>query len=242
LKLAVIVPVFNEGERLKAFLELLVPALFSLPPQLAGRYEAYAVVLVDDGSKLPVTPEAPKGYDGDRLGIYSLRHLVNLGQGAALQTGIAYARDLLGCDAFVTMDADGQHQPDDLPTLLAALDDADMVFGNRFAEGAPPMPRLRRLLLKAAVGFESLVTGVRLHDAHNGFRCFNRRTADLMHLRQNRMAHATEFKQIVAREKLRYREAPVHIRYTSESLRKGQKNIGSLVILKELVRAYLFGS
>ena len=103
------------------------------------------------------------------------------------------------------------------------------------------MPPLRRVVLKAALAFERLLTGVRLSDAHNGFRAFNRRCAEVVQLKQNRMAHATEFKQLVARNGLRYVERPVSIRYTEETLRKGQQNMDGLKVLKDLLTVYLFG-
>ena len=143
------------------------------------------------------------------------------------------------------MDSDGQHDPNDISSMINKLvdDHLDIVFGNRFlAMDHNEVPTTRKALLKAATWFERLITGVRLADAHNGFRCFNRRCADVVQLRQNRMAHATEFKQIVARHKLRYGEVPIHITYTQDSLRKGQSNVDGLVIVKDLLRVYLFNS
>ena len=237
MKVAVIIPTFNEGPRLDVFLQRLVEwgATNKTPWSLS-------VVVVDDGSLQPIRLNVPSASGID---FYLLRHRVNLGQGAALQTGICYARLHLDSDVFVTMDSDGQHDPNDISSMIDKLvdDHLDIVFGNRFlAMDHNEVPTTRKALLKAATWFERLITGVRLADAHNGFRCFNRRCADVVQLRQNRMAHATEFKQIVARHKLRYGEVPIHITYTQDSLRKGQSNVDGLVIVKDLLRVYLFNS
>lgn len=228
--IAILIPAYNEKLGMGATLDA-VEKVFG--DSFKGQELAF--VLVDDGSQPPLAfPE--------RARVYRLRHLINLGQGAAIQTALAYARDRLQAEYFVTMDSDGQHDPADLPALLAPVmaDEADIVFGNRFgAISAEGIPAARRTLLKAATAFERLLTGLRLNDAHNGYRAFNRKAAFALEIRQNRMAHATEIKQKVARHRLRYAEVPVRIRYTDETLAKGQRNLGSLVILKDLLNAYL---
>jgi glycosyltransferase involved in cell wall biosynthesis len=232
-KLVIIIATFNEGERLHETLRV-------LRAKFLDRYRgAKRVVLVDDCSTDPVRLDALPDI-GAPLAL--LRHPVNLGAGGAMQTAITYALADADASLFVTLDADGQHDPASIDALLEPLrnDTSDIVFGSRFIEGCETMPRGRRVLLRAATVFERWLTGLRLSDAHNGFRAFNRRTAATLQLRQNRMAHATEIKQTVARAKLRYSEVPVAVTYSAESLAKGQRNIGSLVILKDLVKSYLF--
>lgn len=240
MRLAIIIPVFNEGPALAAALDGLTSFVAGGSLDPLG-YERIDVVLVDDGSRTPVRVE-PR--PAPRLHLHLLRHLINLGQGAALQTGVTYACDTLRSDEFVTMDSDGQHRPQDLPTLLGELrrSGARIVFGDRFSSsGTQGIPASRRIILRAAAAFEVLLTGVKLNDAHNGFRAFDRSLAESLDLKQNRMAHATEFKQHLARTKATYSEAPVAIAYSQESLAKGQRNTGSLVILKDLLASYLFG-
>ena len=237
MKVAVVIPTYNEGSRLDVFLQRLVEWYATNKTSWS-----ISVVVVDDGSAKPIHLNVLNASDID---FYLLRHRVNLGQGAALQTGISYARLHLDSDVFVTMDSDGQHDPYDIPVMITKLvdDHLDIVFGNRFLTmDHGKVPTMRKALLTAAIWFERLITGVKVADAHNGFRCFNRRCADAVHLRQNRMAHATEFKQIVARHKLQYGEAPIHITYTQDSLRKGQSNVDGLVVVKDLLRVYLFNS
>jgi len=189
----------------------------------------YHLVVVDDGSSDTTVETA------ERAGAIVVRHPVNLGQGAALQTGIQYALRH-GADRVVTFDADGQHRTQDIAVLLAALDEADVDFalGSRFIGTSIDMPPSRRLLLKAATTFTRLTTGLDLTDTHNGLRAMTRRGASRIALRQNRMAHASELLEQIARSGLGYVEVPVTIEYSAYSLAKGQKLSDSISILVDL--------
>ena len=169
----------------------------------------YRVVVVDDGST------DSTGHVAARAGAEVLTHPINLGQGAALQTGIDYAL-LRGASHVVTFDADGQHRPEDIAGLLAALagHDADYALGSRFRGTAIDLPPLRRLMLRAATWFTRLTTGLDVTDAHNGLRAMTRAGAAHIRLRQNRMAHASEILHQIAASGLAYVEAPVTIQYS----------------------------
>jgi glycosyltransferase involved in cell wall biosynthesis len=189
----------------------------------------YQVVVVDDGSM-----------DGTRhvaaaAGAVVVTHPINLGQGAALQTGIEYALSQ-GPDAIVTFDADGQHRVSDIPRLLEALgpERADFALGSRFLGHTYNLPALRRAVLQAATLFTRVTTGLRLTDTHNGLRAMTRRGAATLRLRQNRMAHASEILAEIAKSGLRYVEVPVTIDYTAYSLAKGQRLGDSVKILLDL--------
>jgi glycosyltransferase involved in cell wall biosynthesis len=211
-----------------------------------GYSESYAVsiVVVDDGSLVPVNFDSLEyPLKSERCQIHLLRHPINLGQGAALQTALEYGLNFVGADFFATMDSDGQHSESDLFPMLSSLinSNCEIVFGNRFSKSfSIDMPLMRRLLLKAAVQFERILTGLDLNDSHNGFRVFTRQCASRIDLKLNRMAHATEFKQIIRRHKSPYLERFVTIRYTKETLAKGQKNSGAFLILRDLMKTYLF--
>jgi hypothetical protein len=140
------------------------------------------------------------------------------------------------------MDADGQHRVEDVITLAAAVEGgADVAFGNRFL-GDSNVPPARRWVLRAARLFEWAVTGLHLSDAHNGLRAFSRRALERVSIRQNRMVHATEIKQRVSQAgELVIVEVPVSVRYTRESLAKGQTSLGAVVIVRDLLLQYLFG-
>jgi polyprenyl-phospho-N-acetylgalactosaminyl synthase len=242
-KLAILLPTYNEGPRLYSFLEALGSFLSSpASDRKILPLEKY-LVIIDDGSTVPVDLSPWIQASGAFRSVHLLRHAINLGQGAALQTALQYARENLDCDFFCTIDADGQHDPGDMTAMIKTMTStgADIVFGNRFnREVYGGIPYFRRLLLKSAIYFEWFLTGLRLSDSHNGYRIFGRKCANLIHLRQARMAHATEFKQIVSKNKLSYAESPVRISYSREVIEKGQTNLNAMTILKDLFMVYIF--
>jgi glycosyltransferase involved in cell wall biosynthesis len=180
--------------------------------------EFAVVVCVDDASE-----------DGSasliaESGATLLRHPLNLGQGAALQTGLTYALGDPRVRYFVTFDADGQHRVDDAVRVRDRLrrGDVDVVFGSRFLDDRTEVAASRRLLLRSAARFMKARWGLRLTDAHNGLRGFNRALASALDIQHNGMAHASEIAATVAAMHLRYAETPVQIRYTERSRAKGQ--------------------
>jgi glycosyltransferase involved in cell wall biosynthesis len=217
----VIVPAFNESS-------VIGPSVRSLRSRFAH------VVVVDDGSVDATASSALAA------GAVVLRHAVNAGQGAALQTGIDYAL-ARGAAYVATFDADGQHQVEDLVTMLAALQGGsqDIVLGSRFLGHAEGLPLARRFVLKAAVWFTNLTTGLRLTDAHNGLRVMTDSAARRLHIRQDGMAHASELIEQVGRLGLRYAEVPVTITYSDYSKAKGQRLSNSFLILRDLFAGWL---
>lgn len=189
------------------------------------------VVCVDDGSTDGSAEEVR------RSGAVLVQHPINLGQGAALQTGIEFALRDPSVRYFVTFDADGQHLISDVERMLEILrrDDADIVFGSRFLGEAVDLTRAKRLVLRAAVRYTNATAGVRLSDAHNGLRAFNRPVAAALKLRMSGMAHASEIVTAVARGGFRYAEAPVTIVYSDYSRAKGQSLLNSVNILFDLI-------
>jgi glycosyltransferase involved in cell wall biosynthesis len=194
------------------------------------RHAGHRVVVVDDGSG------DGTGLIAAAAGAHVVTHPLNLGQGAALQTGIDYALSR-GAEILVTFDADGQHRVADIRRLVDALarERAEFALGSRFLGESHDLPRLRRWILRAATVFTRLTTGLRLTDSHNGLRALTRKGAAAIQLRQNRMAHASEILAEIARSRLRYVEVPVAIEYTAYSLAKGQRVSDSVLILLDLL-------
>ncbi len=214
----IIIPCYNEQAVLRETVSGLLP--------LNAR-----VVLVDDGSTIPVQTVVAG------LPVEVLRHPINLGQGAALQTGMDYALQK-GARAVIHFDADGQHQAGDIPRFLEALDQgADVVLGSRFmrSEDSNALPLRKRLLLQGARFVNLIFTGLWLSDAHNGFRALNQRAMKAIRLQENRMAHASEILGEIRKARLKVTEIPTRISYTEYSLRKGQKLSNSLNILLDLL-------
>jgi glycosyltransferase involved in cell wall biosynthesis len=212
----IIVPAFNEGTRLRDTLDSL--------KDCGG-----TIVVVDDGS-------ADQTYDvALSHGVWALRHVVNRGQGAALKTGIDFALNR-GAQILVTFDADGQHGVADLERIVQPVRDGafEVVLGSRFRGETIGLPFSRRLVLWAGVWFTRIVSGLRVTDTHNGFRAFSRRAAEQIRIRQDRMAHGSEILDEIQRCGLSYCEAPVTIRYTPETLQKGQSSWNALKIVAQL--------
>jgi glycosyltransferase involved in cell wall biosynthesis len=189
------------------------------------------IVCVDDGSSDESATEARAG------GAHVVRHSVNLGQGAALQTGLRYALQHPGARWIVTFDADGQHRVEDALRMVERLRDEplDIVIGSRFLDGRTKPGFLKRVVLRAAVVFQRVTSGVKLTDAHNGLRAMTRETAARIRITQNRMAHASELVDQLGSLELRYAEEPVHVIYTEYSRSKGQSLWNSVNILSELI-------
>lgn len=187
------------------------------------------VVVVDDGSHDETLDAAVAA------GAIGLRHTINLGQGAALQTGIDYALKA-GASHIVTFDADGQHRIEDVAPMLEALVAAgvEICLGSRFLGATVGMTKMRHMILKAAIIFTWLTAGLKLTDAHNGLRVMTKKAARLIRIRQNRMAHASEIIEEIARHKISYIEHPVTIVYTDYSRAKGQRVSNMINIVVEL--------
>ncbi len=190
------------------------------------------VVVVDDGSADETAQEALLA------GATVLRHAVNLGQGAALQTGIDYAL-AHGAEFLFTFDADGQHPADSL-TVLADIQEktgADVVLGSRALGTAEGIPKARRLLLRAALSFTWMHARLRVTDTHNGLRMFTREAALRIRISQARMAHASEILSQIRQFSMRFEEAPVTVHYTEYSLAKGQKMRDAVRVLTDILYA-----
>jgi polyprenyl-phospho-N-acetylgalactosaminyl synthase len=217
----IVVPAYNE----QSTIQQVVAALIRFSPN---------VIVIDDCSTDLTAIRA--GAAGARV----LHHPINLGQGASLQTGIEFALQSRASH-IVTFDADLQHRAEDIPSLLEALRraGADFALGSRFLGGATNIDLSRRMLLKAAVLFTRLTTGLRLTDVHNGMRAMTRRGARALRIRQNRMAHASEILQQIARSRLPYVEVPVTVEYTPYSKAKGQRLSNSVNIVLELLTGAL---
>ena len=164
-----------------------------------------------------------------------VRHPVNLGQGAAIQTGVEYARKQPGAAVFATFDADGQHRVKDVVAMIDRLsaDDVDIVVGTRFADRAAVSGcrGSSGCILRTAAGRARAAASCGLTDAHNGLRVFNRTVADGLNLTMNGMSHASEFIALIVENGWRVAEEPVEILYTDYSMSKGQPLLNGVNIV-----------
>jgi glycosyltransferase involved in cell wall biosynthesis len=214
----VVVPMYNEGSMIGQVIADLLPTF------------PY-VVCVDDGSSDDSVAHAR------RAGATVVEHPVNLGQGASLQTGFDFALRDPETTEVVTFDADGQHLVSDALAMVNRLydEDLDVVIGSRFLDDRTILSPMKKIVLRMAAFYTRLTTGMELTDAHNGLRVIGRDLLASIHLKQNRMAHASELVDQISARKVRWAEHPTHIVYTDYSRAKGQSLLNSVNILVELL-------
>lgn len=213
----VVIPLYNEAEVISDVVTGILP---SFPN----------VVCIDDGSR------DGSGTIAVAAGARLVSHPINLGQGAALQTGFEFA---LERDAryVVTFDADGQHRVIDAIAMVerARKEDLAIVFGSRFLDDRTKPGILKKIVLKTAVWVTNVTTRTKLTDAHNGLRVIREDALRQIKLRQDRMAHGTEIVVQLGKTKLPYAEQPVEVLYTDYSKAKGQSLLNSVNILVDLI-------
>jgi glycosyltransferase involved in cell wall biosynthesis len=213
----VVVAAFNEGERLGHTLQRLCSCCTH-------------VVVVDDGSSDDTSAVAL------RHPVWLLRHVVNCGQGAALQTGIDFALHQ-GAEILVTFDADGQHAPEEIACVVEPVRSrkAEVALGSRFLGQTFGMSWARWFVLKLGVLFTRVFSRIHVTDTHNGFRAFSRRAAQQIRITHNRMAHASEILDQIREFEMKYCEVPVTVHYTAATMAKGQSSWNSIKIVGQLL-------
>lgn len=188
--IAAVIPAYNESRFLPGVVERVRP-------------HVDRVFVVDDGS----------GDGTGRVNATVLRHDRNRGKGAALRTGIGAALRT-GCETIVTLDGDGQHDPAAVPSLLEALDGADLVIGSRSRSGS--MPPQRRLSNGFSAVLVSLVAGRPLADVHSGFRAYRAAKLRSLEIRSRRFEVEVELLLKAARSGWRIAHVPVPTLYGTE--------------------------
>lgn len=222
---AIIIPVYNES-----------PVIGGVLKDVLKKFPV--VVCVDDGSTDDSIQEINK------TEAILVKHPINMGQGAALQTGVEMAVGINKIDYFVTFDADGQHRISDVEKMLKVMKkdpNLDIILGSRFLGDAQGITKVKKALLKVAVAFSNWTSGTDLTDTHNGLRVFSRKFAEALDLTSSDMSHASEIVEFVSQGKFNYTEVPVSIRYTDYSKSKGQSminavNIGFDTLIKKVLK------
>jgi len=186
------------------------------------------VVCVDDGST------DGTGEIARRAGTHLVRHPVNLGQGAAIQTGVEYARRQPDAQIFATFDADGQHRVKDLAAMVDRLlvGDVDVVVGTRFGtQHVARPPLIKRIVLQTAARLSRRGRRLGLTDTNNGLRVFNKKVADRLDITMSGMSHANEFIMLIDENHWRVAEEPIEVLYTEYSRSKGQPLLNGVNII-----------
>jgi len=214
MKISCVIPAFNEAKNI-------VKVITDVRPYVAE------IIVVDDCSADNTAQLA------SAAGAIVLRHPINRGQGAALQTGNDYAL-AHGSDIIIHFDADDQFLASEIPEMAAPIisGQADIVFGSRFLEKKSQLPFLKKqLILPLARIFNRLFLGLKLSDPQNGFRALNRRAAQATKISNREMAHATEIQAKAQAAQLKIKEISVTVLYHEF----GQKFSGGLKIAKDLL-------
>ena len=186
------------------------------------------VVCVDDGST------DRTGELALLAGAHLVRHPINMGQGAAIQTGVEYARKQPGAKVFATFDADGQHRVKDVAAMIDRLGagDVDIVIGTRFRRSDGPRPPFwKGIVLRTAARLSRRGRRLGLTDTNNGLRVFNKTVADGLDITMSGMSHANEFVMLIAENNWRVVEEPVEVLYTEYSKSKGQPLLNGVNII-----------
>ncbi len=221
MNISIVIPAFNEEKNIGNVIDNL------------KEYGYKNIIVIDDGSK-DKTFEVASSRE-----VEVLRHFINRGQGAALQTGMSYAL-LNGADIIVHFDSDGQHRTEEIQRMILPIinNQVEATLGSRFLSGQK-LPFKRKLMLKAAIFTIWAFYGVKLSDAHNGFRAFSREAAKRVIITMDKMEHASEIVEEIHRKKIKYKEIPVNIIYTEESLKQGRKGQGNFDSMKIVTKMFL---
>lgn len=197
----VIVPAFNEQRSLGKVIDDLKKSGFK------------NILVVNDGS-------------GDKTGEIAQKkkvkvatHVMNRGLGAAISTGLAFARETKP-DVVVTFDADDQHKASDIKYLLAPIisNKADVVIGSRLKSNLKKFPRRRLIPIIISNYATFLLYGVKSTDSTSGLRAFNKKAYENIRLQSERMEFSNEFFKEFGRNKLRHTEVPITPIYTEYSM------------------------
>jgi len=221
MKLAIVIPAYNEATTIKKVLE-------SIPKTILG-IDEIATIVVDDGSS-----DATYSHAKNKAS-YALRHSVNLGVGAATITGIEMAKKI-GCDIVATMDADGQHNPLDLPKLINPIleNKADVVIGSRMfnVKGMPPIKVLGNWIMNfvTLIVFRRWVT-----DSQSGMKALSGKALKKMKLHSIGYEICSEIIGDAKEKKLKLIEVPIETIYSEYSKVKGQNILNAVNIFTRIL-------
>ncbi len=214
MNIYIIIPVFNEENNIQTTLGDL-------------KQYGYTIIVVDDGSK-DKTVEIVES-----MNVKVLKHKVNRGQGAALQTGTTYAVQK-GADIIVHFDGDGQFLAQEIKDLIEPIkfENLDITLGSRFLKENKGMPWLKKYIIHPVSRvINTIFTRIKLTDVHCGFRALSKQAAEKIYITQDGMSHGTEIISQIKKYGLKYREVPVTVIYKEF----GQGIKGGFNILKELL-------
>ncbi len=215
----IVIPAKDEAMRIEAVLK-----------SIKKLDRPYPIVVVDDASS-DNTAHIAKRYTR-----HIVRHKINLGPGGATRTGIEFAL-FAGAKNIVIIDADGQHSPSEIPTLLDSLarNRYDLVIGSRFMGSEEDVPRIRRIYNGIGNRISRFVTNVDVTDSQSGFRAMTSDFASQNPIEWNGFEFCIEMIRKAKQNGHRIGEVPISVKYTKETLQKGQSMISGLRMLARMI-------
>lgn len=222
-KLLVIIPAFNEEKVIADTIKGVI-----------DNVKVVKILVVNDGSN------DKTGYEAKKAGAIVVSHPINRGLGGALGTGLYWAKER-DVDYAVTFDADGQHDPIDILKVLEPIISrkADAVIGTRTKLGWSEIPWDRKIVLTLSNWLTWWLFGIKTTDSTSGLRAFNRRAIEMIQIKTDQMEVSNEFFYEIKRCKLRLKEIPIKVMYTTYSRSKGQKNSNAFSVgVKLLLRLF----
>ena len=199
---------------------------------VGAQQHADNVLVVDDGSKDDTVRIARA------LGAIVVRHETNKGYGGALQTIFCTAREI-GAEELVIIDADGQHNPGEIPKLLAELRQGnDVVIGSRFVEGMESyIPRYRKVGMKVLDTATTIAgTNLAITDSQSGFRAYGRRAIEAIRISGEGMSAGSEILIQISDHRLKVAEVPIQVRYDIEGTSSENPVSHGIEVLMNIVR------
>lgn len=189
------------------------------------------IIVVNDGSP-DHTADVAKAH-----GATVVSHVINRGLGAAIGTGFAAAQKH-HADVVITLDADGQHDPQEIPKFLEAIErGADFVIGSRMIGSESNMPWYRKVANMLGNIFTLVLFGAWVTDSQSGFRAFTKTALENIQIKTNRMEVSSELIAEANANHLTIAEVPIKAIYTDYSLSKGQSFfVGIKTLLKLILR------
>jgi UDP-N-acetylglucosamine---dolichyl-phosphate N-acetylglucosaminyltransferase len=188
----------------------------------------YQNILVIDDKSTDKTAQVAK-----KAGAKVITHKVNLGAGGATRTGLDYAKTHKFA-YVVTLDADGQHDPNDIKRLLEVAPNYDVVIGSRMIRPkGMPFPRL--VLNIGGSIFTWLLYGIYVKDSQSGFKVFNKKAISTIKIVMTRFEFCSELLYRIRKAKLKFTEVPIRTIYTEYSLSKGQHALNALKMLWRMI-------
>ena len=216
--IVVVIPIYNESQVIAQVLNDII---------VSG---TYTIIVVDDGSS-DNSSQAARSIDN----VILLRHRINRGKGAAVKTGI-HAANELHADCVVTMDGDGQHDPNDIAHLVSPILDGpyDVVLGTRM-QNHHGMPWIKIIANKVGNLVTLLLYGIYVSDSQSGFRAYSKNAAYIIDTKADKYEYDSKVIREINANRLSFTEVPISVRYTDYSKSKPQKQ-GFFMGIKTMVR------